>query len=302
MSEGAGGEGGRAAAEPWTVGRVARWAADDFKARGIEGARLEAELLLAHVLKVDRVRILTDPSRPLEAGELAAYRELIRRRRAREPVAYLLGVREFYGRPFRVDRRVLIPRPDTETLVEVALARTRHRSLSGRALDLCTGSGCVAVTFARERPTWRVDGADLSPGAVAVARDNALRLGAVWNVRWLVGDLYAPLDPARDRYDLVTANPPYIPRGEIAALDPDIRDFEPRVALDGGESGLELAARVVRGAPPFLRPGALLALEIMTGQGADARALFERAGFADVEVANDYGGRERVVSGRWPAR
>lgn len=293
---------GGVSAEPWTVGRVARWAADDFKARGLEGARLEAELLLAHVLKIDRVRILTDPSRPLAAGELSAYRDLIRRRRAREPVAYLLGAREFYGRPFKVDRRVLIPRPDTETLVEVALARTRPLSMGGRVLDLCTGSGCVATTFARERPTWRVDGADLSPGAIEVARDNARRLGAVWNVRWLVGDLYAPLDPARDRYDLVTANPPYIPRAEIATLDPDIRDFEPRMALDGGESGLDLAARVVQGAPRFLLPGAIVALEIMTGQGADTRALFEAAGFVDVEVANDYGGRERVVSGAWAGR
>ncbi len=287
--------------EPWTVGRVARWAADDFRARGLEAPRVEAELLLAHVLKVDRVRILTDPSRPLAADELSAYRELIRRRRAREPIAYLLGAREFYGRPFRVDRRVLIPRPDTETLVEVALARTRALSLGGRALDLCTGSGCVAITFARERPTWRVDGADLSPGAIAVARDNARRLGAVWNVRWLEGDLYAPLDPARDRYDLVTANPPYIPRGEIAGLEPDVRDFEPRLALDGGEGGLDLAGRVVREAAPFLRPGALLAVEIMAGQGEGARALFERGGFAEVELARDYGGRERVVSGRWPA-
>jgi release factor glutamine methyltransferase len=288
--------------EPWTVGRVARWATDDFKARGFESARLEAELLLAHVLKVDRVRILTDPERPLDPAELAAYRDLIRRRRAREPVAYLLGTREFYGRTFRVDRRVLIPRPDTETLVEVALARTRGRSLGGRALDLCTGSGCVAITFARERPTWHVDGSDVSPGAVEVARDNALRLGAVWNVRWLVGDLYAPLDPARDRYDLVTANPPYIPHAEIASLDADVRDFEPVLALDGGESGLELAARVVRGAPLFLRPGAVLAVEIMAGQGDDARGLFERAGFADVDVANDYGGRGRVVSGVWAGR
>ncbi|MCU0684780.1 MAG: peptide chain release factor N(5)-glutamine methyltransferase [Polyangiaceae bacterium] len=285
--------------EPWTVSRVTRWAADDFRARGLESARLEAELLLAHVLKVDRVRVLTDPTRPLEPGELSAYRELIRRRRAREPIAYLLGTREFYGRPFRVDRRVLIPRPDTETLVEVALARTRRLSLSGRALDLCTGSGCVAITFARERPTWRVDGSDVSPDALAVARDNARRLGAVWNVRWLAGDLFAPLAPARDRYDLITANPPYIPRAELATLDPDVRDFEPRLALDGGESGLELEARVVRGAPPFLRPGALLAVEIMLGQGKDTRALFEKAGFVDVEVAHDYGGRERVVSGRW---
>src|SRR5262249_39431210 len=154
------------------------WAAEDFRARGLDTPRLDAELLLGHALSCTRVQLVIDGGRLLEPAELGRFRDLVRRRRAREPVAYLVGVREFYGRTFRVDKRVLVPRPDTETLVEEALERTRHVSMSMRALDLCTGSGCVAVTLARERPTSAVTGTDVSADALAVARDNALRLGA----------------------------------------------------------------------------------------------------------------------------
>src|SRR5690606_28534876 len=142
--------------ETWSIGSVLRWATEDFARRGLARPRLEAELLLGHVLGVDRVRLVIDADRPLRPDELGSFREVILRRRRGEPVAYIRGEREFYGRRFVVDRRVLVPRPETETLVEVALERTRERSLFGRALDLCTGSGCVAVTFALERPTWKI--------------------------------------------------------------------------------------------------------------------------------------------------
>ncbi|MGH7439245.1 MAG: N5-glutamine methyltransferase family protein, partial [Polyangiaceae bacterium] len=174
-------------AEPWTIEAILRWAADDFRSRGIESARLDAELLLGTALGVTRIQLIVDGKRPLAPPELAGFRELVKRRRTFEPVAYLLGRREFYGREFRVDARVLIPRPDTEALVDVGLERTRELSMSMRALDLCTGSGCVAVTIARERPTSTVIGADLSPGALVVARDNALRLGA-YNAGFRLGD------------------------------------------------------------------------------------------------------------------
>src|ERR1700729_1650405 len=135
--------------QTWTIDAVIRWASDDFRSRGIDRPRLDAEVLLAHALGTNRTQLIIDSRRPLELDELGRFRDLVKRRRAREPVAYLLGVREFYGRTFRVDKRVLIPRPDTETLVDVALARTQSCSLSMRALDLCTGSGCVAITLAR---------------------------------------------------------------------------------------------------------------------------------------------------------
>lgn len=285
-----------AAADIWTIRRVLTWSADDLRKRGSTSPRLDAELLLGRVIKLDRVGLLLDAERPLAKHELSAYRELHQRRRAGEPVAYLLGVREFYGRPFRVDRRVLIPRPDTEALVEVALERTRRVSLCARVLDLCTGSGCVALTLARERPTTRVLGADLSEGALTVAVENMIRLGAV-NCGFLPSDLFAAFRPGRDRFDLITANPPYIADDEIPTLAVDIKNFEPRLALDGGGDGLAVMRRLVAEAPRFLDDGGVLAVEIGSDQGEATRALFAEAGFRDIEIRRDYGGHERVVSG-----
>lgn len=282
--------------ETWTVGKVLRWATDDFKARGIDSPRLDAELLLGFVLGMNRIQIITHSERPLDTAELSRFRELIRRRRALEPVAYLLGEREFYGRPFGVNADVLIPRPDTEILLEVALRRSQHRSLGGRALDLCTGSGCVAISFAKERSTWHVSGSDLSAAAIVVACRNALRLGAVWNVCWYTGDLFSAL-PLGSRFEVITANPPYIPEGEVAELDPTIKDFEPYLALSGGRDGLSVTRTLLEEAPKYLAPGGLLAMEIMSETGAIVAALMEQRGFQEVEISRDYGGHERVVSG-----
>lgn len=281
--------------EPWTIRRVLAWSTDDLRARGFDSPRLDAELLLGHVLAVDRVALIIDAARPLSAPELARYKGLHQRRRAGEPVAYLLGQREFYGRLFRVDKRVLVPRPDTETLVDVALERTRRLSLSARALDLCTGSGCVAITLACERPTTPVLGVDVSEGALAVARANALRLGAV-QVGWLRSDLFASV-PTQLRFDLITANPPYIADDEIPALMADVRDFEPRLALAGGVDGLDLIRRIVTEAPAHLAEGGVLAMEVGAGQAPDVAALLQAAGYRAVESRRDYGGHERVVSG-----
>ncbi|MBI5535861.1 MAG: peptide chain release factor N(5)-glutamine methyltransferase [Deltaproteobacteria bacterium] len=285
--------------EPWTVGRLLGWLTEDLRSRQIESPRLEAELLLGEALACDRIRLIVDRDRVLEEGELARLRALVQRRRKREPVAYLRGEREFYGRSFRVDRRVLVPRPDTETLVEVALRRSRDRSMFGRLLDLCTGSGNVAISFARERPTWRVDGTDLSEDALAVARDNAMRLGALWNVRFKHGDLFQAIEP-HDLYEVIIANPPYIPRAEIEQLAPDIREHEPRMALDGGEDGLDLIRLIASGAPAHLVEGGLLAMEIGVDQPEAVQALLQQAGFCEIEIDRDLASRPRVVSGVWP--
>ena len=284
--------------ETWSIARVLGWAADDFKARGLVSPRLDAELLLGFVLGLDRIRLILDSTRPLTTEELTQYRELIKRRRRGEPIAYIRGEREFYGHNFRVDSRVLVPRPDTETLVGVALARTQQRSLYGRALDLCTGSGCVAIAFALERPTWRVTGTDRSADALALARENALRLGAIFPTRWLEGDLFGALSEAT-RFDLITANPPYIPDGEIAELDPDVRDFEPRQALAGGADGLDFVRRILKDAPGYLSPEGVLALEIGYDQAERTAALFAEHGYRAIERTRDYGGIERVVSGSY---
>lgn len=286
----------RVSRSDWTVARVLAWATDDFRGRGMDTPRLDAELLLAEVLRIDRVRLILEAPRLLSRDELAAYRELIQRRRRREPVAYIRGEREFYGLPMKVDRRVLVPRPDTETLVEVALERTARVNLDGDLLDLCTGSGCVAVAFSRRRPTWRVVGVDISEDAVDVARDNAERVGAVPGVSFVVGDLDGPL-PSAARFDLVTANPPYIPSAEIETLDADVRDFEPRIALDGGADGLDVVRRVVAVAAQRLRPAGIAAFEVGAGQAPAVQALLAEQGFSSIQTAVDYGGHERVVSG-----
>jgi len=288
-----------AGADVWTIRRVLGWSADDLKRRGVSSPRLDAELLLGRVLEMDRVGLLVDADRPLGKPELAAYRELHQRRRAGEPVAYLLGVREFYGRPFRVDRRVLIPRPDTEALCEVALERTRRLSLSARVLDLCTGSGCVAITLGRERPTTRVLGADVSADALSVAEENAIRLGAV-NCGFVLSDLFSAFRAGKDRFDLVTANPPYIADGDIPGLAVDIRGYEPRLALTGGPDGLDLLRRIVAEASAFLDEDGVLAVEIAADQGEATRALFVEAGYREVETRKDYSGLERVISGIRP--
>jgi release factor glutamine methyltransferase len=284
--------------EVWSVRRVLTWAADDLKRRGNEHGRLDAELLLSRVLKLDRIGLIMHAERPLSPSELGGFRELFKRRRAGEPVAYLLGEREFYGIALRVDARVLIPRPDSECLVEVALERTRQRSMLGSALDLCTGSGCIAIAFARTRPTWSVTACDVSAAALEVARDNAHRTGAIRNLRLLEGSLFGPV--AGERFDLITANPPYIASAELADLPPDVRDFEPRLALDGGADGLDLVRQIAEQARAFMTPGALLALEIGSDQGAATRAILEQNGFAQVELAHDLAGRDRVVSGYGP--
>ena len=285
---------------PWTIARVLAWAADDLRSRGEETPRLDAEVLLSFVLGIDRIGLISDSNRPLTPEELAQYRALHKRRRVSEPVAYLRGYREFFGRRFVVDKRVLVPRPDTEVLVEVALRRTIDRSLSTRALDLCTGSGCVAVSFACERPTARVLGTDLSAEAVEVARENALRLGVAGRAWFRPSDLFADLGLEDPRFDLVTANPPYIPDGDIAGLSASIRDFEPRMALAGGNDGLDLARAIIEQAPRYLEAGGVLAMEIGAGQSSAVADAYAARGFVDIERTADLARIERVVSGIWP--
>ncbi|MEO8876027.1 MAG: peptide chain release factor N(5)-glutamine methyltransferase [Polyangiaceae bacterium] len=288
--------------EPWTVQSLLKWAADDFKSKGIDSPRLDAEVLLGWALGKTRIELVIESKLELEGTDLAKFRDAVKRRRTHEPVAYLLGNREFFGRNFKVDRRVLVPRPDTEALVEVALERSRHVSMSMRALDLCTGSGCVGITLARERPTSQVVLTDLSADALTVARENALRLGA-YNLACFQGDLFAALPAsanAKMRFDIVVSNPPYIATAEIATLMPDVRDFEPKLALDGGADGLDLVRRIVSDAAKHLEKNGIVALEIGYDEAERTRGIFTEHGYADIETRRDYGKIERVISARWP--
>ncbi|WPB73876.1 peptide chain release factor N(5)-glutamine methyltransferase [Archangium violaceum] len=283
--------------ENWTVRKILTWTTQHFEKRGVDAPRLTTEVLLAHALKTTRVRLYVDLDRPLEKTELATFRALIERRMAGEPTQYLTGVREFYNRPFKVDARVLIPRPETELLVEAALHQL-PKDGPGLALDVCTGSGCIAISLAAERPQATVMATDLSADACALARENAQALGVAERVTVLQGNLYAPLPPDA-RFDVVVSNPPYIATAEIPTLSAEVRR-EPHMALDGGPDGLVLIRKVIEGARRVLKPGGLLAMEIGETQGDAVKALLQAAGYDDARVEKDLERRDRLAFGTQP--
>jgi release factor glutamine methyltransferase len=282
--------------ETWTILKVVNWTAQRFTEQGGASPRLEAEVLLAHVLSTDRVSLYTRFDQPLVRGELDAYRELVRRRLKGEPVAYLTGRKEFWSLSLAVDPRVLIPRPETELLVEAALEVTQDAP-AGVLADVGTGSGAIALALKKERPAWRVLATDISASALDVARTNAARLGLA--VEFLEGDLLGPLAPFGP-LDLIACNPPYLGETELETLMPDVRDHEPRVALTPGADALGAIRRVVAGAPALLRPGAALVVEIATGHGVPVRALLEEHGFVGITVRRDHAGHDRVALGLVP--
>lgn len=284
-----------APSEAWNIRKVLTWTTQHFAAKAIDAPRLTAELLLAHVLVADRIRLYTDIERPLAGDELTAYRALIQRRLAGEPTQYLTGVREFYGRPFSVDARVLIPRPETELLVDACLAHLA-KGVPSRTLDLCTGSGCIAVTIACEVPGASVLAVDVSAAACAVARENAEKHHAGSRVTVALGDLYAAVPPDA-RFDAVVSNPPYIASHQLPTLQREVR-AEPSLALDGGPDGLTVVRRVVAGATGALKAGGLLAVEIAEDQGAAVESLFREAGLIEVRVERDMARQNRLVLGK----
>jgi release factor glutamine methyltransferase len=283
------------AAQQWTVLDVIRWTAARFGERGLATPRLDAELIVAHVLALPRIQLYVQSDRPLLATELADIRALIKRRQAGESVAYLVGKKEFWGLELAVDARVLVPRPDTETLIEEARARLEGVE-APRIADVGTGSGALAVTLAKLRPDAVVFASDVSAGALEVARGNAERLGVA--VTFLEGDLAAPLLPHAP-FRLIVANLPYIPSADLAALPPEVR-AEPTLALDGGADGLDLVRRLIGAATALLAAGGALALEIGAGQAAATSALLAAAGFVALSVRPDLAGVERVVAGVRP--
>jgi release factor glutamine methyltransferase len=259
----------------------------------LASARLDAELLAAHAFGMSRIELYAHFDRPLAASELATYRDLVSRRLAGEPVAYLCGHKEFWSLDLLVDPRVLIPRPDSETLVEEALDRLAGSGAGLRIADVGTGSGALALALAKQRPEAQVFASDISLDALAVARANAERLGLA--VTFVQGDLHQPLLPASP-FDLMVANLPYIPSADIDGLAAEVRS-EPLLALDGGADGLALVCRLVAGAPELLQPGGCLALEVGAGQAGAVEELLRGAGFGGVRARRDLAGIERAVSG-----
>ncbi len=268
-----------------TVGEWIRDAASRLESAGIESAPLEAQVLCSHALGVERSWAVANPDFSLEPS---AAEELLLRRLLREPLAYIVGRREFYGRRFRVTRDVLIPRQETETLVDAALGALPPKEKIS-VLDLGTGSGCLAITLALERPAWRVAASDVSEPALQVARRNSDELGA--DVRFVPSDLCEGL--MGEAFDAIVTNPPYVPEG--ADLQPEVRDWEPGVALFAGESGLEILARIASEAAGLLRPGALLITEIGNGQAQNVREIYARRGWIEIGARRDLSGTERAL-------
>ena len=283
-------------ADTWTIQRVLTWTSDYFKKKDLDAPRLTAEILLAHALGCDRVRLYTDYDRPLNKDELATYRGLVDRRVKGEPTFYLTGAKEFFGHRFLVDARVLVPRPETELLVEAALERLPE-GFEGEVLDLCTGTGCVGLSLARERAQLKLVATDASPEALAVARANADALQLASRVELVQGDLFLPL--GERRFDLIVANPPYLESATLASLAPEVR-AEPRLALDGGPDGLGILRRIVLAAAGHLLPQAWLLLEIGEGQGAPVLQMFGSAGLAEASIRKDLAGLDRIALARRP--
>ena len=280
----------------WTVLEVIKWTTARFTERRLDTPRLDAEILVAHALGLSRVQLYVQHDRPLLPAELAAIRELIKRRQAGESVAYVVGKKEFWGLELAVDARVLVPRPDTETLVEEGRERLDAAQVPERIADVGTGSGAVALALKKVRPAATVFAADLSADALAVARANAERLAL--EVTFVEGDLGEPL-AAHGPFTLIAANLPYVATGDLAGLAPEVQ-AEPVRALDGGSDGLDLVRRLVAQAPSLLAPGGALALEIGAGQADATAALLSAAGFTGVRRRRDLAGIERVVSGVKP--
>ena len=281
----------------WTLLGVLDWTTQRFTEAGIAAARLEAQILLAHVLGCTRMQLYTGFDKPLADAELASYRGLIKRRLAGAPVSYLVGETEFWGLPFHVESSVLVPRPDTETVIEVARAARPDRAAPCRILDLCTGSGVIAVSLAREYPAAQVVATELSPAAAALARRNAARNAVADRVDVREGDLFAPV--RGERFDLIAANPPYIASPVIPTLSPEVRR-EPVIALDGGPDGLAFYDRICAQARGHLAPGGAIVLEHGFDQADAVGARLTAAGFTGVTLIHDLGKNPRVTRGTAP--
>lgn len=282
--------------ESWTLLKMLDWMTEFFSGKGIDNPRLDAQLLMAHVLELDRVGLYLNYDRPLVTEELDLLRPLVKRRGQREPLQYLTGSAEFWSLKFEVSPAVLIPRADTEILVEEALSRAGQQ---GRLLDVGTGSGAIIVSLATELPDWSMVGLDISAEALDVATRNARKHGVADRLQLLEGDLAKLPD---ERYDLIVSNPPYIAHDEWEGLMPEVRCFEPQTALLAEDQGLDCYRKLSAQAPGCLNPGGWLLVEIGYRQGDAVRQMFAAAGLSELFIRNDYADRPRVVGGRFNER
>ena len=278
-----------------TVLDILQKTTDFFSGKGVESARLNAELIVGHALGLKRMQLYLQFERLLTEPELERIRPLVRRRGQREPLAYVLGTAEFCGLTLKADRRALVPRPETERLVE--LLQERCTPAPARVLDLGTGSGCIALALAAAWPGAEVVAVDASEEALALARENGAAIGLAARVQWLKSDWFSAV-PADGRFDLIVSNPPYLTAEETAAAEPEVRAYEPAAAHTAAESGMADLRKIIAEAPRFLAPGGWLAMETGIAQHAELLADLAKAGLRDGESVKDLAERDRFVFAR----
>jgi release factor glutamine methyltransferase len=284
--------------KPWTIAALLDWTTRYLEGKGAESARLEAQLLLAHALGYNRTQLYMHPDEIPAEESRARFRELVQQRVKGKPVAYLLGRKEFFSLEFEVTPAVLIPRPDTEWLATECVKRARSLG-APRILDVGTGSGCLAVALAQQLEQAQVTATDLSAEALEVARRNAARHKVAERIRFFQGDLLDAVPPG-ETFDFIVSNPPYIPSAVIDQLDPDVREHEPRLALDGGPDGFLVFDRLIDQTPARLVPGGWLLVEIGAEQEQEGRNRLARiAGYQLGATVRDLAGRPRVLPARW---
>jgi release factor glutamine methyltransferase len=284
------------AQERWTVQRVIQWTTEHFQKKGLDNPRLEAEVLLAYLLEMDRMGLYLNYDRPLKEEERMAYREMIQRRLAKEPLAYIVGAKEFWSLRFAVSPECLIPRPETEHLVEEAIRIGKGLTPPLRVLEIGHGCGAVAIALATELAEAQIVATDISDGACSLAQANAEKHGVTGRIRFVRGDLFPR---GEEPFGLICSNPPYIPTAEVLQLAPEVRDYEPLTALDGGEDGLHFFREIARGASAFLVSGGWLLLEMGQGQASQVAAILQEQGFANIDFIPDHAGIKRVIRAQW---
>jgi release factor glutamine methyltransferase len=294
--------------ETWTIQKLLNWVAEYLKNKSINSPRLSAELLLSHVLGLKRIELYTQFDKIVTEEQLGRLHDLVERAGKHEPIAYLAGKTEFYSLELEVTADCMIPRPETELLVERAIEFLLARGGKQFVCDLCTGSGCIAVAIARNYPDCRIIATDVSSAALSVAARNIEKHGLKEKIKLLCGDLFDPIMPQIDiekpvphspgdgGFDLIVCNPPYVSAAEFEKLDKNIKDYEPKLALFAGDDGLDIYRRIVEKVGEFLKPDAALMLEIGYEQGQEVRELLEQIRlFAEILIEKDIHDNDRIV-------
>jgi len=283
----------------WTPKKLLEWMSEYFGENNIDSPRLCAEMLLADVLQMQRMELYINFDKEVAQDKLLVLRSLVKRAVAHEPVSYLIGKSQFYSMEFEVDKHTLIPRPETEMLVEKAIDNLRSRRGKQRVLDLCTGSGCIASAIAASCPECKIIASDICENALAIAEKNIEKHNLTEQIHLLCGDLYEPIVAQLDgeKFDVIATNPPYVTTSEYAALDKNVKDFEPKQALVAGIDGLDIYKRIIDRIGEFLKDDGILLMEIGYRQGDAIRELLEESGcFEEIKIEKDFCNNDRLVT------